>query len=111
MGGSQAYRAHVPLKQDSPYAELMAQGTAVIARDEAGRRRSFDTGPQGSKDAAQAADTYADVRGQRGPAPGCVDTPSAAFPALHGNSTRLLSGKKQRVKSGILGEMVTNHEK
>lgn len=35
-GGSQAYRAHVPLKQDSPYAELMAQGTAVIARDEAG---------------------------------------------------------------------------
>ena len=35
-GGSQAYRAHIPLEQGSPYAAPMEHGIAVINRDESG---------------------------------------------------------------------------
>lgn len=35
-GGSQAYRAHIPVEQGSPYAAPMEHGIAVINRDEAG---------------------------------------------------------------------------
>ena len=35
-GGSQAYRAHIPVEQGSPYAAPMEHGIAVINRDESG---------------------------------------------------------------------------